>query len=1062
MAHYNIPAPPALDLNDRNLYQGWTKFLQRFQNFEIATGVHKKDDTTRVATLLSVIGQQAVDTYNTFTWAEDGDAKRYVKVVDQFAKFCKGKKNVTYERYVFNCRNQREGETIDAFVTELKTLADTCEFMELKNSLIRDRIILGIRNTGLKQRLLRDPELTLDKAVLLIRASTTASEQVQNMSAASSAQLVSAVRPKAKSWHKQRTYTKPSTGRNNTNHNPGTDKFKQQKARSNTTCRNCGGTYPHDGACPAYGKTCNHCKKLNHFSTVCRSQPAAKSHVHAVNHDENTEQYSSSEDEYAFILNHHSNAVAKQPRVTVAINDNMVSTLIDTGASVNVMSATTFRSLNNKPKLQNVETKIYAYGSNTPIPVVGKTSMTVVYKATQIHSEFYITDGTGDTLLSFPTASSLNIVKVTYNVATGPTSTDNIINQYQDRFEGIGKLTGTKCKLHVDTSVTPVAQPHRRIPFHVRRKVEDELKRLQSLDIIEPVNDKPTPWISPIRVVPKPKNPDAIRLCIDMRAVNEAIARERHVTPTIDDIMAKLNGSQVFSKLDLNSGYHQIELDEESRYLTTFSTHAGLFQFKRLNFGVNSGAEQFQNIIQSALAGLPGVLNISDDILVYGKSTSEHHENLAKCLQRLREKNLTLNKAKCQFNTNTIEFFGHVFSAEGVSPSPTKVKALVETTPPSNKEDLRSFLGLATYCARFIPRLAMISEPLRALTKESSAWKWGKQQQDAMDSIKRSITDHCKIAYFNPESKTEIVVDASPIGLCALLVQHDTTGKSVLVAVASRSLTPVEQRYSQTEREALAVTWGIVHFRLYVFGSPFTVITDHKPLVPIFNNSYSNPPTRIERWLLKLQQYSFTVEYKPGKTNPADYLSRHPLTTTQHPEPDAEEHINFIIKNAVPKSLTMSEIQDATKKDTLIQFSIQAVKTNTWRKIINEANANLKSDLTSMFHVRNELSINDTADVLLRDHRIVIPTSLQQRVIDIAHEGHQGIVKTKQLLRQKVWFSGIDHMVERTVSECLPCQATTPERGTSKPLHMSDLPMRHGHMSALTSKTYQPVNTYLS
>ena len=167
---------------------------------------------------------------------------------------------------------------------------------------------------------------------------------------------------------------------------------------------------------------------------------------------------------------------------------------------------------------------------------------------------------------------------------------------------------------------------------------------------------------------------------------------------------------------------------------------------------------------------------------------------------------LTLNKTKCQFHVSSLEFFRHVFSADGISPSPSKVKPLSDAAPQANKEELRSFLGLATYCARFIPRLALISEPLRALTKESAPWTWGRQHSDAMDKIKQSITDHCKIAHFNPNNETEIILDASPNGLCALLIQHDSTGNTAIVAVASRSLTAVEQRYSQTEREALGVT----------------------------------------------------------------------------------------------------------------------------------------------------------------------------------------------------------------------------------------------------------------
>lgn len=139
-------------------------------------------------------------------------------------------------------------------------------------------------------------------------------------------------------------------------------------------------------------------------------------------------------------------------------------------------------------------------------------------------------------------------------------------------FDGIGNLKNKQIQLHIDKNIQPVTQPHRRIPFHVRKQVEQELKKLEALDIIEKV-DGPTPWVSPIVVTPKPKKPGDIRLCVDMRRANTAIQRERHVTPTIDDMILDLNGAKVFSKLDLNAGYHQLELHPESRNITTFSTH---------------------------------------------------------------------------------------------------------------------------------------------------------------------------------------------------------------------------------------------------------------------------------------------------------------------------------------------------------------------------------------------------------------------------------------------------------------------------------------------------------
>nr|AAB34006.1 pol gene product {Gypsy/Ty3-class retrotransposon Por2} [Pisaster ochraceus=starfish, testis, sperm, Peptide Transposon, 175 aa] [Pisaster ochraceus] len=171
-----------------------------------------------------------------------------------------------------------------------------------------------------------------------------------------------------------------------------------------------------------------------------------------------------------------------------------------------------------------------------------------------------------------------------------------------------------------------------------------------------------------------------------------------------------------------------------------------------------------------------------------------------------------------------VEYFGHVFSSDGVSPDPKKVQAIQNVPEPQNAGEVRSFLGLVTYCGRFIPDLATISAPLRELTKDAAPWSWGTEQQQALEQIRKRVAQCCTMAYFDPAKKTEILVDASPVGLAGILAQHDASDELSIVALASRSLTPVEQRYSQTEREALAITWAILHFHLYVYGGSFTVI----------------------------------------------------------------------------------------------------------------------------------------------------------------------------------------------------------------------------------------------
>uniref|UniRef100_A0ABM0MTM2 Uncharacterized protein K02A2.6-like n=1 Tax=Saccoglossus kowalevskii TaxID=10224 RepID=A0ABM0MTM2_SACKO len=299
------------------------------------------------------------------------------------------------------------------------------------------------------------------------------------------------------------------------------------------------------------------------------------------------------------------------------------------------------------------------------------------------------------------------------------------------------------------------------------------------------------------------------------------------------------------------------------------------------------------------------------------------------------------------------------------------------------------------------------------------------------------------MAYFDPVRQTEVLVDASPVGLGAILTQRDSTGSVAVISLASRSLTPVEQRYSQVEREALAVTWGVLHYHLYLYGHKFEVMSDHMPLVPLFNSSTAKPPARIERWILKLQQYDFKVSYRPGKLNPADYMSRHPLSSvkpTSREEKMAEEHINSIIQHATPKTVQIEDIQAATKTDTPLLLCMQALQTGKWDEVISQStNTKEENTLKCLYAVKNELTVHSSSDLLLRNSRIVIPEDLQQAIINIAHEGHQGIVKTKQLLREKVWFPGIDNMVKETVESCTPCQLNTVEGGR-EPLKMSVLP----------------------
>jgi len=976
----------------------WRRWRRSFDYFLVAKGVTQP--AQRKALLLHMAGVDVQDIYETLTEVQ-GDDDEYVNAVRALDDYFQPRTNIPYERHLFRQLHQRDNESVDQFVTRLRQQADFCSFEDQKDDNIRDQLIDKCKSAILRKQLLEKREVTLLQALEMARAKEVAERQAATMATNCVGQPeVNALRSKFD--------TRPSV--------------QKKQGGKKGKCFRCGheGHYAKDKECPAKRETCRKCHKVGHYQSQCKTRSSTGSTSYPQpsysNRRVNTiETGTNGDEEYAFMVN-TGNSCSGCIDICVG-GVSLPNVLIDSGASCNLVDRNTWEGLKRQQiacKSEKSTKQIYAYGSQVALKTLGKFTTFVEVGSCKTQAEFVVVDGQGKSILGRDTAIELNVLRV------GRPEVNTVEIEYPGLFSGVGKHKDYKAKLHIDPDVKPVAQPMRRIPFALRHQVEAEIQNLLDQDIIEPVQG-PTPWVSPVVVVPKASG---VRLCVDMRQANEAIIRERHPIPTVDEVLEDLNQSTVFSKLDLRLGFHQIELHEDSRYITTFITHVGLFRYKRMLFGVNSAPELYQHIIRQVLQDCPGTANIADDIIVHGKDEKQHDERLERVFRRLADVGLTLNKDKCQLRLNHLEFMGHLLTDRGIGPTQARVEAVLKAREPVCASEVRSFLGLVNFSAKFIPDLAAVSEPLRKLCRQNVTFEWNQEQKQAFTELKSRLSNAQTLAYFDRSAPTQVIADAGPVGLGAVLVQWQNNEWRV-VYYASRSLTDVERRYSQTEREALSLVWACDRFHVYLGGMEFTLVTDHKPLEIIYGKRFK-PSARIERWVLRLQQYNFKVVYRTGRENIADALSRLTQQNTPVSRNVAEEYVHFIAQQAAPQAISIQEIEKESDKDSDLEAVRQARKSGDWSKCN-----------TSIRAVRDE--ITTVGRIVLRGTRIIIPKALQQKTIQVAHEGHQGIVKTKARLRTKVWFPLMDKMAEQLCQSCHECQLVGQPQNP-EPMTRTELP----------------------
>ena len=727
--------------------------------------------------LLHVAKKPAIDVYNTFTFAGAEDTT-YASVLHKFDAYCNPKTNETYERYIFYMRNQQQGETVEQFVTDLKLKAKTCAFGDMSDSMIRDRIVLGIASQRVRERLLREDNLNLANAIKICQAAEATQRQITTLG------------NDALDTHNSSVHYCKTKGRGQ--YKPRKQANEAQRAATThdkQKCGNCGTTHP-PRKCGAYNKACNNCGKLGHFSKVCRSPKISKGKIRYVSQNVHEASDSTSEcDVYIGMVKSSDNdKTGLKWSEDLRVNDKLLNFKLDTGSDINIIYREDYMLLQPRPKLRKSNTVMKAYNDKI-IPSIGVCRVNVRYKNRTIQTTMEVVPEQGPSLLGSIDCERLGLVKRVNTVGQAQQTLKAEIHQkYPELFKGNGSLPGTHSFVLKDGSTGVIHAP-RRVAFAKRPKLKDELDRQMNLGYLAKVNE-PTDWVNSM-VMTEKKNGD-VRICIDPKDLNMAIKREHFQIPTKEEILGELAGAKYFSKMDATAGFHQIELDEKSSMMNTFNTPFGRYRYLRLPMGICSATEVFHKTVYQCLEDLDGVCVYMDDIIVWGSTIEQHDERLEKAVKKLVQMGLRLNKDKCYFRQPELPYLGEVVTAQGVKPDPAKVQAIEDMPTPKDQSDLQRILGLVTYMSRFIPNISNRTSVLRSLLEKDADWQWLPEHEKAWQGIKHILSSHPVLQYYDERKPVKLSSDASKDGIGEALLQ-ETDGQWMPVAYASRAMTSAER-----------------------------------------------------------------------------------------------------------------------------------------------------------------------------------------------------------------------------------------------------------------------------
>ncbi|XP_037806852.1 uncharacterized protein LOC119600595 isoform X1 [Lucilia sericata] len=758
-------------------------------------------------------------------------------------------------------------------------------------------------------------------------------------------------------------------------------------------------------------------------------------------------------------------AVENIMMVNVKLSDRMWMALFDTGSKFNVVTEKVYNSL-NKPELFKSDFYLIGFGNTTndrKIKPIGNFKTKVEVYGEEYVLTFHVVPFAcidveiilGNEFCSFAeigiSPDGLKIKKIKDEIAEevhsimvmdvcaddnvntlniGETSSENakreVIEMIHNYKPGKCKTTNIEMRIILKDEKPIFCNP-RRLPIRERYIVDSQIEQWLDEGIIEPSESE---FCSPI-VLTKKKD-STPRLCIDFRRINKVIVKDRYPLPLIEDQLDRLQNAYIFSTIDLRNGFFHVPVNEESRKYTSFVTHNGQYQFKKVPFGLSNSPGVFQRHVNAIFRDLTreGIaLPYIDDIIIPAKDEEEALLNLKRVLDISKDYGLDINIKKCNFLMKKIQFLGHVIENQHVSPSVEKTIAMVNYPAPMNVKQLERFLGLAGYFRKFIPNFSIIAKPLTDLKKQNAKFVFGHEQMTSFNTLKNVLSNGPVLSIFNQNYETEVHTDASIDGYGAVLLQKSPDDNLLHpVYYMSKKTTEQERKYTSYELEVLAVIEALKKFRVYLIGLKFRLVTDCNAFTKTLDKK--DLCTRVARWILFLQEYDYIVEHRPGsQMRHVDALSRHPI---------------MIIA-----------------EDSLISKIIRLQNQDEDLKIIREILKNKPS--YNEYFLKGDVLYKMSDDYEL----LVIPKGMYAEIIKTAHEkGHFSIKKTKELIYKEYFIPKLEEKIQKLISNCIPCIINNRKRGRQEgelhPLSKEAIPLHTYHIDYLgplesTNKMYNHI-----